>query len=100
VDYQIVWTGSALGDLEAVVRQAAADDLAAADKLRLDLLASVDVLRRFPYIGPAYDRDHTGQAREIFCHRYRIFYRINETSSRVEILRIWHGSRREPTLLG
>ena len=98
MDFQIVWTEPALSDLEAVVRRVAADDAAAADRLRLELLGSVEVLRRFPYIGPAYERDRTGRAREILCHRYRIFYRIQEADSRVEILTIWHGSRREPRL--
>jgi plasmid stabilization system protein ParE len=38
VDFQIVWTEPALADLEAIVRHVAADNLAAAEKLRLELL--------------------------------------------------------------
>jgi toxin ParE1/3/4 len=98
VDFQVVWTEPALTDLEATVRQVAADDLAAAERLRLELLGSVEILQRFPYIGPAYERDRTGRAREILCYRYRIFYRVQEANHRVEILTVWHGSRREPKL--
>ena len=39
-------------------------------------------------------------AREILCHRYRIFYRVQEANRRVEILTVWHGSRKEPKRLG
>jgi plasmid stabilization system protein ParE len=98
MDFQIVWTERALAELEAVVRQVAADDMAAAAKLRLELLGSVEVLRRFPSIGPVYEKDLTGRAREILCQRYRVFYRVQEASNRVEILTVWHGSRKEPNL--
>ena len=100
MDFRIVWTEPALADLEAVVRQVAADDPAAAERLRLELLGSVEILGRFPFIGPAYERDRTGRSREILCHRYRIFYRVNETGRRVEILSVWHGSRQGPRLPG
>src|SRR4051812_10382701 len=98
MDFQIVWTETALADLEAIVRHVAEDNAAAAERLRLELLGSVEILGRFPFIGPAYERDRTGRAREILCRRYRIFYRVQEADSRVEILTVWHGSRQEPRL--
>ena len=102
MDFEVVWSESAVLDLEAAVRQmvAAGGDLAAAEDLRVDVLESVDILARFPFIGPAYERDRTGRAREIICRRHRIFYRVKEPQRRVEILTIWHGSRREPKLPG
>ena len=98
MDFQVVWTELAIADLEAVVRQVAADDPAAAENLRLELLGSVEILGRFPYIGPIYERDRTGRAREILCRRYRIFYRVQEAMKTVEILTVWHGFRQEPRL--
>jgi plasmid stabilization system protein ParE len=98
VDSEIVWTEPAVDDLEAAVRYVGEQSQDAAEALRLELLESVEVLARFPFIGPAYERDRTGRTREILCRRYRIFYRVQEPLRRVEILTIWHGSRREPRL--
>jgi plasmid stabilization system protein ParE len=98
VDFQVVWTEPALADLEAIVRRVAKDDPTAAEELRLGLLGSVRVLEQFPLIGPAYERDRTGRAREILHRRYRIFYRVREAEGRVEILTVWHGARQEPRL--
>jgi plasmid stabilization system protein ParE len=100
VDFEVVWTERALADLEAAVRYVAADDPQAAERLRLDLLGSVEILARFPFIGPAYERDRTGRAREILCRRYRVFYRVDEGAKRVEVMVVWHGSRQEPRLPG
>jgi len=98
VDFQIIWTQSALADLEAIVRRVAEDAPLAAEELRLGLLGTVEILGRFPFIGPAYERDRTGRAREILYRRYRIFYRGREAQREVEILTIWHSARREPKL--
>lgn len=98
MDYDVAWSHRALADLEAAVRHGAADGPAAAEGLRQELLASVEVLARFPLIGPAYERDWTSRSREILCRRYRVFYRVDEGAKRVEVLTVWHNSRREPRL--
>jgi plasmid stabilization system protein ParE len=82
--------------LEVIVRQVAKDDPAAAEELRLGLLGSVEILGRFPFIGPAYERDRTGRAREILYRRFRVFYRVREAQRQVQILTVWHGARQEP----
>ena len=96
MDHEIVWSDSALADLEAAWRVAAAVDVAVAEKLRVELLGTVATLRRFPFLGPAYERHDTGCVREIVCRRYRVFYRVDELATRVEILAVRHASRREP----
>ena len=100
MDFEVIWTEPAVADLEAAVRYAAEQSPETAETLRLELLDSVEVLARLPFIGPAYERDRTGRTREILCRRFRIFYRVQEPLRRVEILTIWHGSRRQPTLPG
>ena len=100
MDFQVDWTEPALADLEAAVRYLAADDPAEAESFRIELLGSVNALKRFPFLGPAYERDRTGRSREIVCRRYRVFYRVHEAAKRVEILTVWHTSRREPRLPG
>ena len=98
MDFTVVWTDPALADFEAAVRFLLERNPSAAESLRLSVLDHVELLARFPFIGPPYERDRTGRAREIQCGVYRIFYRVNEAEKRVEILTVWHGSRSEPTL--
>ena len=98
MDWEIVWTEPAVVDLEEIVRTAASHSSTAAESLRAELLESVEVLARFPLIGPNYERDRTGRTREILCQQYRIFYRAIKEQRRVEILTLWHSARREPKL--
>jgi plasmid stabilization system protein ParE len=96
--WEIVWTEPALADFEFAVRYAARHSSAAAESLRLALLESVGLLALFPEIGPVYDRDESGRTREIVCRQYRVFYQLQESAHRVEVLTIWHSKRREPQL--
>lgn len=99
MDFQIAWTELAIADLRSVVEYVSTDNPEAAGILGEDVIAAVEVLRSFPFIGPSYPRSSPGDVREILCRKwYRIFYRVIEDQSRVEILRIWHGARDEPKL--
>lgn len=98
MDFEIIWTELALGDFRTLVQYAAERNPAGAETLRLRILNSVEVLTRFPYIGPVFERDRSRRTREILCGSYRIFYRVTETPAQVQIVRVWHGSRRQPQL--
>jgi plasmid stabilization system protein ParE len=65
MDWEVVWTEPAVADAEQIVRTVAGHSPTGAESLRADLFASVEVLARFPLIGPAYERDRTGRTREI-----------------------------------
>ncbi|WP_035606747.1 type II toxin-antitoxin system RelE/ParE family toxin [Haloferula sp. BvORR071] len=100
MDFQVVWTDLAISDLAAVVEFVAADNPEAARILGGDIIAATEVLMTFPFIGPAYPRRSRSNVREIICRKwYRIFYRVVEASNQVEILRVWHGARDEPSQL-
>jgi plasmid stabilization system protein ParE len=99
-EYQVVWAEPALADLQAIISYVARQSQAGAERVRSSILNHVDILGSFPLIGPVYPRDRRGRAREIVCGQYRIFYRVDESAKRVEILTVWHGARREPTLPG
>jgi len=81
-----------------VIRYILEQNSSAAETLRIRILDHVELLARLPFIGPSYERDQTGRAREIVCGVYRIFYRVNAAEKIVEILTVWHGSRAEPEL--
>ena len=97
MDWEVVWTEPAAATLEQILRALAEHNPNAAESMRAELLESVEVLARFPLIGPTYERDRSGRVREIFCRQYRIFYRVIEEKHCVEILTVWHSARRAPT---
>ena len=98
MDHEIVWTEPAAADLEAIVRYLARRSQTTAESVRAAILSHVETLARFPFIGPVYAPARSGRIHEIICQSYRIFYRVNETLHRVEILTIWHAARGEPPL--
>lgn len=98
MDYEIGWTEPATADMEAIVRCLARRSQNAAETVRTAILSHVETLARFPFIGPVYEPARSGRIHEIVCQSYRIFYRVNETLRRVEILTVWHSARGEPTL--
>lgn len=98
MDYGLVWTAPAGDDLEAIIRYIAQDNPSAAARIRVEFLETGDQLGQMPLMGSVYKRDPSGRTREVLCRHYRIFYRVDETAKRVEILTIWYGARREPKL--
>ena len=97
--FTLIWTQSAVADLDFICSFIASDDPRAAERVGRAILEHVELLARFPFIGPAYPPGSNGQVREIVFRRtYRIFYAVAEPSRRVEVLRVWHGARGEPNL--
>ena len=97
MDFKIVWSEQAIGDLRDICAYIAEHDPEAALRMGNGILDHVLILARFPFIGPAYPRGTRGPLREIVFRSYRIFYDVSEKSGRVDILHVWHGAREEPT---
>jgi toxin ParE1/3/4 len=100
MDFEVIWTEPAAEQLEQIIRHIAADQPVAAERVRAEILERVEGLSRLPFMGAVYEKDRKGRTREILSGKYRIFYRMDEASRRVEILTVWHGARREPRLPG
>jgi len=98
MDYQVIWSDAAIGDLHEICTHIARDNPQAAKRVGQGILEHVRILGSFPLIGPAYPRGARGPLREIVYRPYRIFYDVSESSRRVEILHVWHGAREEPTM--
>ena len=100
MDFKIIWSDTAIADLEEIWAYLAERSPQAATRVGRGILAHVRVLANFPYIGPTYPRGSKGTLREIVVRPYRIFYDVSEEFQRVEILHVWHGARDEPTFEG
>ena len=97
--FKLIWTESAIADLDGICSYIAADNPSAAGWVGRGILEHVELLARFPFIGPAYPLGSGGPVREIVFRRtYRIFYSVSEQPRTVEVLRVWHGARGEPEL--
>ena len=94
--YEIVWTDGAGADLDAIRDHIATSSPETSQKVGDALVEHVEILKSFPSIGPSYPPGSNANRRQILYKKYRIFYRVLEERQRVEILGIWHGSRREP----
>ena len=97
--FVLIWTESAIADLDSICSFIASDNPGAAERVGFNILEHVELLARFPFIGPTFPPGSGGRVREIVFRRiYRIFYSVTEFSQTVEILRVWHGARGEPEL--
>ena len=98
MEFEVVWTDRALTCLEEVHSYLSQFNPAAADRVSNAILERVELLKTVPKMGAYYPRGSLGPYRVIVVEKYRIFYRVLEERSRVEILLVWHGSRQEPDL--
>ena len=97
MDYQIVWTLRSRQDLRNIASFIAKDNPSAALKLGDLIFARVDMLEKFPEIGRIVLERNQPHSREIVVRPYRIVYRLRKPENLVEILRVWHGARGEPS---
>jgi addiction module RelE/StbE family toxin len=91
VGYKIVFTSTALRDLEKIHAYIAKDNPAAANRFALKLIASAETLAAFPQRGSLL-LGRPG-VRFVLEQPYLVIYRIDETLESVRVLRFWHGSR-------
>ena len=96
MDFKVIWTDSAIADLNEIFSYIAQHNLSAAEKIGRGILDHVRRLESFPLIGPAYPRGSSGKIREIVYGNYRIFYEPVQRSKSVYVLHVWHGARNEP----
>ena len=96
--FQVKWSERARLDLVQVRDYIAADNPTAARKVIREIVARTRLLATQPFSSPTYKPARDNDVRHTFSGRYRIFYRVHPADSRVEILTIWHSSRREPRL--
>ncbi|HVA49815.1 MAG TPA: type II toxin-antitoxin system RelE/ParE family toxin [Pirellulales bacterium] len=98
MEFKIVWTAPALEQLRDACTYISQANPSAAESVGDEIIRHVEVLAKFPFIGPVYSRGGGGRVREILCGSYRVFYEITEQQRVVEILSVWHAARGSPPL--
>ena len=93
---KIIFSPQAIADLAAVVRSIARDDPQTAERIGHALIDRVAILENFPHLGAPYPK--RPGVRKLVSRPYLIFYRVSPEAGCVEILRYWHGARRDPFL--
>lgn len=91
MDYQVVLTSRARADLRAIATYIARNDAVAALRFTGRLLDHAKALNRTPFRGSPV-RQRTG-VRRILHSPYLIYYRVEEDSPLIRVLRFWHGAR-------
>ncbi|MDP9097911.1 MAG: type II toxin-antitoxin system RelE/ParE family toxin [Verrucomicrobiota bacterium] len=96
MDFRVEITGPAIADLAEIVSYIAQDNPEAAAALGNNLLDAAMSLAQTPHKGSRYQK--LAGIRKLTLRPFKIFYRVNDRTSAVQILRFWHSARREPNL--
>jgi toxin ParE1/3/4 len=91
--FRIVWSETALADLRDLVRYIARDDPQVARRFGDLIITKVQSLKTFPRIGRIVPEFRNDRLRELITAPFRIVYEIDDETSTLAILRIWHGAR-------
>lgn len=93
MDFRVEITGPAIADLAEIVSYIAQDNPAAAQALGENLLDTALSLAKTPFKGTRYQR--LADVRKLTLPPFKIFYRVNDRTMTVQILRFWHSARRD-----
>lgn len=96
MDFRVEITGPAIADLAEIVSYIAQDNPAAAKALGENLLLAALSLATTPFKGSRYEK--IADVRKLTLPPFKIFYRVNDKTRAVQILRFWHSARRDPKL--
>lgn len=88
---EIIWTITAYKDLQSIVEFIAEDSPYYAMSFYEDVMNKAQTLKDFPLRGRIVPETDDQNRREIFIHRYRIIYKIQNEN--VIISTIIHGAR-------
>jgi plasmid stabilization system protein ParE len=91
MDYRVILSRPALRDLAEIARYIAQDNLNAAERVGLELIALAESLATLPRRGGAL-RARPG-VRRLISAPYLVTYRIDETQRVVYVQRFWHAKR-------
>ena len=95
--YRVVWSPTALEDVEAIAAYISRDSISYAAAVVKKLLDSTRYLESSPFAGRIVPEFDDKNLREVFAYSYRIVYRIGTET--VTIAAVIHGKRLFGSLL-
>jgi plasmid stabilization system protein ParE len=98
MDYQVTLSPSARRDLADIVRYISLDAPERAIEFGQILVMKIKSLGQFPEMGKVVPEFEDLVIREIVVQSYRVIYRVNHESQKIEVIRFWHGRRGMPEL--
>ncbi|NJO39174.1 MAG: type II toxin-antitoxin system RelE/ParE family toxin [Cyanobacteria bacterium CRU_2_1] len=93
MDYAIIFSPKAVGDLETIVRYISLTNPSAAKKVGQSLLEKTKDLSQFPFKGQKVPEFDSPDIRQLILKPYRIVYRVEEGKKLISIARFWHSSQ-------
>jgi len=96
LDFKILFSDKAIGDLNRIVEYFAAESPELARLVADSLVAHIRCLSAMPIIGtPMAKRTNVYK---LYHSPYAVFYRVNRSGGTVEVLHLFHGVRRKSVL--
>jgi plasmid stabilization system protein ParE len=89
--YQVVWSPTALEDVETIASFISRDSIAYAGAVVNRVINSTRNLENFPFAGRIVPEFGVEAIREVFAYSYRIIYRIENQT--VTVATVIHGRR-------
>ena len=96
MDFQVLYTQPALANLEEVVLWSWKNHPGTTERFGNALLNHVDLLKDFPLLSAPVKG--TSRVRKLLHSPLYFYYRVDEKRKVIDILRIWHISRKTPRL--
>jgi toxin ParE1/3/4 len=93
MDYQVILSPKAVGDLEVIVRYIALTNPEAARTLGQKLIQKTRELNQFPFKGQKVPEFDEPNIRRLVLKPYRIIYRVEEDKKQISIARFWHSAQ-------
>jgi plasmid stabilization system protein ParE len=96
VERKVFYTPTALADLTQIAEWSWREHPDTSDDFLRGLIAHIELLTEFPAMGvPVKGKP---SVRQLLHSPVRIYYRLHTRTGLIEIVHIWHGSRRHPRL--
>jgi toxin ParE1/3/4 len=89
--YQVVWSPTALEDIEAIASYISRDSVSYAGTVVTRIINSTRRLAMFPLAGRIVPEFNLKTIREVFAYSYRIIYRVEDNI--VTVAAVIHGRR-------
>lgn len=93
---KIIWTQDGIDSLENVITYIAKDSIYYAANFVRNILARIENLMDFPYIGRIVPEYHNSDIREIIYQSYRIVYKVEKKT--IFLVLVTHGSQTLPKI--